>query len=129
MLGAVPLAAEAGLSGQYPDPGRGSILIGQQGLEEFSGEELREIDGEGRCMVTGEKRREVVLIENITSFCTLPFPEILRFLLLSCPLRCFHVLSPRFVSSVNLLRWLELFIMLSYRQRFDSSAKVIGVQK
>lgn len=56
--GAVPRAAECGLAGMFADPGRGSVFPNDAELSgvmsaEFSGDELRELDGEGRCLVTG----------------------------------------------------------------------------
>lgn len=48
---ALPVAAEEGFTGLLGN-GKGELAVVAEGLEEFSKEELLQVDGEGRCIIT-----------------------------------------------------------------------------
>jgi len=71
---ATPTHAEEGLAGTLPCPG--DRVGGTEGLQmEFSSEELRELDNEGRCVVTRHKVQDGPSLVVINVYCPRVDPE------------------------------------------------------
>lgn len=61
---ALPVAAEEGFTGLLGN-GKGELAVVAEGLEEFSKEELLQVDGEGRCIITDHHHFGTVFLSFI----------------------------------------------------------------